>query len=550
ALVAGVVAMLIADSLDSVIRGPRHVRAAAGELVAVLPRDAAADAGRDLADAILDTRVDDAVIKVGLSAVSTGAFAVGPWVDALGVSLAGRGASVLVLDLASGTLERDGAAEVAAGRRRFSDVAEIDRDLRLARLGPGRDPERALWGLPKLVSRLPADLDVLVVALPPAASRLAIEAMTVLDHALLVAERDRTTRVELLTALTAVARVREPAQVVLLDDPTADRLGLTAESTPAAPVARDPFGLAERHLRPPEGLAPSMPTPTPTSTPFGGGRPEDSGDRANDEAGGETPIESPTQRDRTGDDEPTALLGSTAEAPSGEEPTAILGPTTGAAPTSGADTPPVEPATATPQRVEAGNPLAPSTPPAQPRVTDETEIPPASTGGAPIADGPPETVSHDIEGAAPTRATRADLAPQYDREAADDADEEPAHSDVAPAGPRDVDLLLGAAAAEAAMYAEGAPDTIDGTAEVPPIGDVVDDQPAPGDVSADARAPVAPEPYAAPSGEQTGRSNDEDAGAPEFLPSDDVDDEDPDDILRTTAQMAILMDNLEERDDT
>ncbi|MFP4312477.1 MAG: hypothetical protein ACLFS9_10935, partial [Nitriliruptoraceae bacterium] len=96
----------------------------------------------------------------------------------------------------------------------------------------GRDHAAALAALTELPARLPRDLDILLVALPTATSRAVVAAATALDHVLVVAERDRTSRVDLIASLEALSAAGTQAQVVLLDTPTAMRL--------APPVMADP----------------------------------------------------------------------------------------------------------------------------------------------------------------------------------------------------------------------------------------------------------------------------------------------------------------------
>ncbi len=229
-ILLGLAITIIADTVDPVIRGPRHVRGTGVELVAVLPTDAHPEAAGDLVTAILDAHEGDSALKIGVAAAGTGVFGVGPWIDALAYGLADRGASVLAVDLVSGSTAKDGLAEVISGERRVAEVARIaEGGLRLARLGPGRDTKAAVNGLPRLASKLPSDLDVLLVAMPPASTREAVGATKSFDHVLIVAERDRTTVVELMSSIDAVDRVRGTPQTLLLDSPTARALGIEVQ---------------------------------------------------------------------------------------------------------------------------------------------------------------------------------------------------------------------------------------------------------------------------------------------------------------------------------
>ncbi|MEX2505035.1 MAG: hypothetical protein WD378_09295, partial [Egicoccus sp.] len=240
ALLLGTAVAIAADTADLTLRGPRHVRAAGGELVAVLPPEVDPASADRLAESVLDAREPGGKLILGLAAAGRDARHTAALTDALAVSIASRDASVLRLDLASGRSEDPGLFEVLRHGHRLADVVEFDQDgLELARLGAGRDLGGAMDALAELPGRLPRDLDVLLVALPTAASRPSIRAATSLDHVLVVAERDLTSRVDLIAGLDALEAVGLDAQVVLLDDVTA------ARSTPAAPVDPEPEPAAE-----------------------------------------------------------------------------------------------------------------------------------------------------------------------------------------------------------------------------------------------------------------------------------------------------------------
>jgi hypothetical protein len=224
-LLLGLAAGVAVDTADLTVRGPRHVGAAGGELVAVLPADADADAAAPLAEAVLEAREDDTPLLLGLAAVGRDARAVVAWADALAVAIARTGASVLALDLADGRSERPGLLEVTRGERSLVSTVTFEPGLRLARLPAGREHGPALEALGSLPERLPRDLDVLVVSLPLAASRQVVSGARGLDHVLLLAERDRSSRIDLIAALDAMETAGNDAQVTLLDDRTVHRLG-------------------------------------------------------------------------------------------------------------------------------------------------------------------------------------------------------------------------------------------------------------------------------------------------------------------------------------
>ena len=224
ALLLGYAAAVAVDAADLTVTGPRHVRAAGAELVAIVPCEPTVADARPLAEAVLDAREGDERVLLGLAATGRTTGTVAAWTRQLGVALAEQGVSVLTVDLASGRSEQPGLHEVLEEGRRIGTVADIDEDLLLAHVGAGGDLRQALAGLTDLPARLPTDLDVLLVALPTAASREVVRAAGALDHLLLVAERGATARVDLIAALDALERSEVPTQAVLVDDVTVSRL--------------------------------------------------------------------------------------------------------------------------------------------------------------------------------------------------------------------------------------------------------------------------------------------------------------------------------------
>ncbi len=525
AMLLGVAVALVTDSMDRRVRGPRHVRAAGAELVAVLPTDAHPDVIGDLAVAVLDARSGDEPLRLGLAAAGPGVAGVGPWADALGIALADHGASVLVVDIASGSTTRDGLAEIALGRRRLSEVARIADGLRLARVGPGRDPEAALDGLGRLNASLPRDLEVMIVALPPMVTRGALGASRHVDHLLVVGERDTTTRVELISALDAVGRVRSPAQVVLLDGVTAGALGLVApveieerparrtdrqdygpdeevftgriprvavpESDPYASGEYEPYELREPDPSPPTPrssaptppvvstpippVAPAMPTDTGPTAPATPATPDEPSSDTPRRSEPQAPIDSLAADDRSGhaagpadwedtlpggDDAPPSSPRDTWSPaveldPTGELDPAEIDPPRGF-PGSG---PPIvggRPDLAPRGVAVRQAPVAATAPPSldewvddQPGPVGNVEPPAgADTADAPVEDRTPPVPPLD-EWIEDTEVIAAD-APTIPQ-ATTDAEESPSFDAVEP---RDVDLVLGAAAAEAALVSE------------------------------------------------------------------------------------------------
>ena len=235
-LLIGVAVAIVVDSSDLRVRGPRHVVAAGGELVAVLPVAVDQEAADDLAAVVLEARQPDQSMLLGLAASSLDIAATLQWTDALGLALARRGVSVLRVDLASGRSDTPGLAEVAAGERRLTEVVDYETGVLLARLAAGGDHRAALTALVDLPAKLPRDLEVLLVALPIAASRGVVQAARGLDHVLVVAERGDTSRVDLIAGLDALRAADLQAQVILLDDLTAERIAGGGTSAEVVPV--------------------------------------------------------------------------------------------------------------------------------------------------------------------------------------------------------------------------------------------------------------------------------------------------------------------------
>ena len=241
ALLLGIAAVVAADATDLLVRGPRHVRAAGGELVAVLPTEASVERAGPLADAVLEARASgEGPLRIGVAASGREAARVAAWTDALGDALTEHGMSVLRVDLASGPGPSPGLVEVIEDGARLVDSVAIEPGSKLARLGPGADVRRALAALPSLAVSLPRDLDVLLVSLPAAASRAVVTAVGPLDHVLVVAQRSRTSRVELIAGLDAVEDGGTAAQVLLLDDAAAGWLASRSSHVDAPEAGGQP----------------------------------------------------------------------------------------------------------------------------------------------------------------------------------------------------------------------------------------------------------------------------------------------------------------------
>jgi hypothetical protein len=440
AVLLGLAAILAADTADLTVRGPRHVGAAGGELVAVLPHDPDPSAAARLADAVSEAKEEGEPLLLGLAASGSDTRRTSGWTDALARALSDSGLRVLRIDLASGDGEGPGLVEVVRGELKLAQAVEFEAGLRLTRLGPGGDRAGALEALAELTTRLPPDLDVLLAALPTAATRQVVQAVACLDHVLIVAERDRTSRVELIAGLDALEAAGTHPQVVLLDEHTAARLGErepASDTTAAAAelLASVPASTTVRPVPPRVTLLPA---------------------------------------------DPSASLAPTQ--PGLSDPDPVL------------PTPDPDP-----------DPVAPDPDPG-PIVPEPDPLPvPPEPGPLPV---PPEPGPGPI-------VPEPDPLP---------APPEPAPGSDAAAAPRPVDVLLGAAAASAT--AQIAADLRHAeTDEAPHQDDAAAQEPTEADAT-DEILPV--------------------GGGPALQPRDPV----QDDLLRTTAQLALLMEDLEGRVET
>ena len=219
-LLQGVAVAIALDATDPIVRGPRHIGSTSGELVAVLPTEPhEADAQR-LAASVREAR-PDGLLRLGVAAAGRDTQAVAPWADALAVALARDRLRVLHIDLASGWSAPPGLDEVIHDGVRLTEAVEFVPGLQLARLGAGGNQASALESLAAIASRLPSDLNVLLVTLPTAASRKAVHAAASLAHVLIVGETDRTPRIDLIAGADALRTVGHDPQVFLLDDEVA-----------------------------------------------------------------------------------------------------------------------------------------------------------------------------------------------------------------------------------------------------------------------------------------------------------------------------------------
>ncbi len=657
AILLGIAVAVGLDATDPMIRGPRHVQAAGGEVVAILPDEASTDDARGLAGSVQDARQHGGPLLLGMAAAGRDPGGTLAWTDALAAALAEDGRSVLRIDLATGWSEPPGLAEVVNDGVKLTRAVDFDREIKLAWLGAGRSQAEALSALRDLPSRLPRDLDVLLVALPTAASRKVLQSVISLEHVLVVAERDRTPRVDLIAGLNALGSVGVRAQVVLLDDPTARAVGLgdSAADERAASPPRDP-GLATEDAPshggiPTSGEAPARDeTPPAEAVPARDEGPADASPvpRPVDVRHDEVPSASgtPADPDVPAEPEPTAAPGVPAEAGVPAEPRAQAEPGVPAEPETPAAPEPVaeSDAAAVPEAPAAPEPVAPP-PETAPTTPDgsawradapdapaSTETPMAgrnddASTSDPTAADPPDTDASSVFGGSGTRPRRSDrhAGSQRRRRRRDREDDasppEPTYSTIrlipgsagggtspstpstpaeppssapspagdgvppdlegAPSGPRAPSVLDAAAEANAIVHTEVEPSASDDTAPAPAAGapDPAAGAPDPaagapdhaaGAPAPDAGAPTSVDPVDAaeparsadaadPAGTERDDPTDElprvtspfdpQEHSPSDLQDHSTSDPQDDDALRTTAQLAILAEDLELRED-
>jgi hypothetical protein len=600
ALLLGLAVAVAIDAADLTVRGPRHVRAAGGELVAILPTDATTESAMPLAEAVLEAREEGSPrLLLGLAAAGRDARRCAAWTDALAVALARTGASVLRVDLASGRSERPGLVEVVREGRKLPDVVAFDPELRLARIGAGRDHAGALEVLPTLPTRLPRDLDVLLVSLPTAASRQVVGATSALEHVLVVAERDTTSRVDLIAGLDALEKGGIAAQVALLDDRTAARL------TVASPADDDdaPAGVAgpaEIMVEPVAEEASPEPEPEPKSeVAEAGSEPQGrSSDALSAGAPAATlPADDPdaTQQVRSPEapaDEPNAtqlLDRADLEGPAEVEGRAPSEPESQPEPHPGSEVTPNDAAAVVPDDetvvAEAPASSAPATA-AENAAVVGPEVDAQAENGPVVEPPAPEEPAAVASSEEPRQEepSRPAVEPPDSgirlRPVADTTPRRPSPDLQQPSVvARDVGVMEGAAAARAAAYAEAqaqAPD--DSAGPRPDVARETRPEPDDRELPPDRREP---EPWTEPRGrELPAEPHDREApaqpqrppaafrapvdldvpdpidvteelpriGGPGSRPSRTADEPDRDD-LRTTAQLAILLDDLQARED-
>ena len=267
ALASGVAVAAALDALDVRVRGPRHVRSAGGDLVALLPvgvRDRDAD---ELAAAVLEARPAGAAMHLGLAPVGAEVDASVAWVRSLAAALGRAGTTVLVADLAGRPTGDPGVLEVVRDRVPLADAVAYADGAPVATIGPGADVAAALGAVVSLPTLLPEDVGVLLVALPQVSSRAVVNAARVLDQVLLVAEANLTSRVELMASLDALRVAGCAPQVALVDGATYGRIHPGGDPPAPRPRPTAPLPSLDLDAGPTPRPAASSPAPAATVRP-------------------------------------------------------------------------------------------------------------------------------------------------------------------------------------------------------------------------------------------------------------------------------------------
>lgn len=213
ALLASAVVVAL-DSADLVVRGPRHVAAAGGQVAGTISRSP-----RDIEAlmALIDRHGSEHGVRVALTPASRSAGVPGARANMVAEELAQRDLKVLCTDLTRGRTPAVGLSDVLSGERKLAEAVRFDEELFLAHLAIGSEPEAALAGFADWANSLPDDLDVLIAALPPLAEPGVLPAVRGVELVLVLVEVDRTERVDLIACLDAIDAAAVPAALVLVD---------------------------------------------------------------------------------------------------------------------------------------------------------------------------------------------------------------------------------------------------------------------------------------------------------------------------------------------
>lgn len=242
AVLLAVAVVVVADNADVTVRGQRHARAAGGRSLGSLTRgvDGIDPYAPEMAALAAALFVPDERRVVGVTPASRTLLETSDVAESLAVAAASAGRRTMFMDLGdTGARTERGVAEVARGVARFADVVTFDEELSLARVGAGTDPSAAIDALGELLPRLPSDIEALVVALPSDAER-GPGTLDVLDEVVVVAERERTRRVDLVRTLGGVSS--DVTRSVLLLEPLAGPAEQSEQSALAAAIRGEDDG--------------------------------------------------------------------------------------------------------------------------------------------------------------------------------------------------------------------------------------------------------------------------------------------------------------------
>jgi len=253
------------DSADLVVRGPRHVIAAGGQVAGTISR---APGDIDALMDLIDQYAGDGGVRVALTPASRSAGVPGARANMVAEELAHRDLKVLCTDLTRGRTPAVGLSDVLSGDRKLAEAVRFDEELFLAHLAIGSEPEAALAGFADWANALPEDLDVLVAALPPLAEPGVLPAVQGVELVLVLVEVDRTERVDLIACLDAIDAAGVPAALVLVD-PDMDSMAPPSSTSVAvighAPDDDDPTESWTEPTAAP-GVAESAANPAPANS--------------------------------------------------------------------------------------------------------------------------------------------------------------------------------------------------------------------------------------------------------------------------------------------
>lgn len=220
------------DAAESVVRGPRHVRAASAGLLSSgrnLERTAA-----DLA-AHYDGTLGDQVVHVGVCSPGGTTSTGGALVLELARQLASSDRRVVVTDL-RGPGNGSGVADVVFGRVSLAEAVTFEEGVTVARIGAGAELDESLRAHATFLQHLPSDIDLSFVMLPSPVPGDGAAVVRGLDHVLVIAEQGGTRRLDLITTLDGLRTTGVQAHVVLVEPA---RAGSDAPRVPLLVTSRE-----------------------------------------------------------------------------------------------------------------------------------------------------------------------------------------------------------------------------------------------------------------------------------------------------------------------